>query len=64
MPASTRGEVESVYVCALQTVWQVAIAFSLLGFLLVFGEKHVELRTELQTEFGLDEGNEKTVEIK
>jgi len=64
LPESTRGEVESVYVYALQTVWQVAIAFSLLGFLLVFGEKHVELRTELQTEFGLDEGNEKTVEIK
>ena len=45
----------SVYVDALKTVWQVAIAFSCLAFFCVFIEKHIELRKELNTEFGLEE---------
>jgi hypothetical protein len=61
LPPNVREEVISVYVAALQTVWQVAVAFAGLGFLLVFGEKQVELRKELQTEFGLDEGADNVV---
>lgn len=58
LPIDTRNEVIAVYVDALKTVWQVAIAFSCLGFCCVFIEKHVELRKELNTEFGLKEGKQ------
>jgi Major Facilitator Superfamily len=56
LPDSVQTEVVNVYTAALKTVWHVATAFSLFGFLAVFMMKHVELRTELQTEYGLDEG--------
>ena len=57
-----REEVIAVYVKALQTVWQAIIAFSCVGFLLVFVEKHVELRKDLNTEYGLEEKSEKQKE--
>jgi Major Facilitator Superfamily len=44
-----------VYNDSLQTVWQVAVAFSGLAFLLVFLEKEVPLRKELDTEYGLEQ---------
>lgn len=44
----------SVLVQALRLAWQVAIAFSGLGFLLVIIEKEVPLRKELETEFGIE----------
>ncbi|KAL8789576.1 MAG: hypothetical protein Q9195_006753 [Heterodermia aff. obscurata] len=55
LPTAIRNEVIDVYVVALQRVWQISIAFSCLGFFLVFVEKHVELRKELNTEYGLEE---------
>ncbi|CAD6569097.1 MAG: hypothetical protein ASARMPREDX12_002199 [Alectoria sarmentosa] len=57
-----RAEVLSVYTDALKAVWDAAIAFSLLSFFAVFIAKDVELRTELETEFGLDGGKKKDVE--
>ena len=59
LPHDTRAQVLSVYTAALKAVWEAAIAFALLGFLAVFVAKDVTLRTELETEFGLDSG-EKT----
>ncbi|KAL8893516.1 MAG: hypothetical protein Q9192_005184, partial [Flavoplaca navasiana] len=56
LSVDVQNQVIGVYVIALQRVWQVAIAFSCLGFFIVFIEKHVELRKELDTEFGLQEG--------
>ena len=50
-----RHQVISVYSESLKLVWQVAIGISGLGFLLVFLEKEVKLRTELETEFGMEE---------
>lgn len=48
-----------LYAKCLQTVWYTALAFSLLGFLLVFIEKSLELRKTVETEYGLQEdGNE------
>ncbi|KAI0861705.1 MFS general substrate transporter [Xylaria cubensis] len=47
--------IADVYVLSLRAVWWLGLALSLLGFLVVFIEKRLELRTELQTEFGLDE---------
>jgi MFS family permease len=51
------SEVRSVYTDAIRTTWQVALGFALLGFVVVVLERHVALRTELETEFGLDEGD-------
>lgn len=64
LPADTKSEVVSVYVDALRTVWQIAIAFSCLGFLCVFIEKHVELRKELDTEYGLKRKKEEEVNLE
>ncbi|KAI0409837.1 MFS general substrate transporter [Xylaria palmicola] len=54
-----------IYRQALRTVWLVALAFALLGFFLVFPEEHVDMRTTLDTEFGLEqkEKSENTVEV-
>jgi MFS family permease len=56
LPIKVQREVRDIYSYAIKTTWQVALAFFLLGFLLVVFEKHVELRTNLETEFGLDDG--------
>jgi MFS family permease len=63
LPAETRHEVVKVYIHALRTQWIAAAAFAIFSFLLVFVEKHVDLRKDLNTESGLDEGD-KTEEHK
>lgn len=55
----TVAEVRSVYVDSLNVVWYVSLAFAGLGFLLVFLEKEVPLRKELDTKFAMEE-KEKT----
>ena len=55
LQGQVRVEVVGVYVSSLKTVWQVGIAFAGVGFLLVFLIKHVELRTDLDTKYGLEE---------
>ena len=47
----------AVYTLALKTVSEVAVAFSLFGFVLVVIEKHIDLRTDFETKFGLQEGD-------
>ncbi|KAI0197939.1 putative multidrug resistance protein fnx1 [Astrocystis sublimbata] len=47
--------VRSIYVDSLQLSWQVALGFSLLGFLLSFAVKEIHMRSELETEYGLTE---------
>lgn len=59
LPNNVRAQVLNVYTEALKPVWEVAIGFALLGFLLVFAIRHVELRTELQTEYGLEDGKKR-----
>ncbi|KAF7879663.1 uncharacterized protein EAF02_007833 [Botrytis sinoallii] len=56
LPPGVKERVIGVYIDALKTVWQVSIAFACIGFLGVFAEKHLELRKELDTEYGIDEG--------
>jgi len=53
--ATTRAEVVEVFSGALRVVWLIGIAFAGIGFLLVFVEKEIELRNELNTEFGMEE---------
>lgn len=56
LTGETQAQVYRVYALSLQAVWYVALAFSLLGFLLVFAEKQLKLRESLgETEFGLQE---------
>ncbi|KAI1774199.1 major facilitator superfamily domain-containing protein [Hypoxylon cercidicola] len=50
-----QAEVRAVYREATQRVFQVAIVFSGVAFLLTLFEKEVELRKTLETEFGLEE---------
>ncbi|KAI1754843.1 major facilitator superfamily protein [Xylaria castorea] len=51
----SRQEFIVTVVGALKTNWQVAIAFSGLGFLLVSLEKSIKLRSQLDTEYGMEE---------
>ncbi|KAE8133795.1 major facilitator superfamily domain-containing protein [Aspergillus pseudotamarii] len=48
-----RDEVISVYSDTLQLVWQVSLAFATLGFIIVWFEKQIKLRSELETEYGI-----------
>jgi hypothetical protein len=63
LPAVTRHQVVDVYVKALRVVWLIVTAVSCLGFICVFLEKHVELRKEHHTEYGLADNTEDTEHI-
>ncbi|KAK0629347.1 major facilitator superfamily domain-containing protein [Bombardia bombarda] len=54
-PEPVRSQIIDVFSRALSRVWLVSITFSGLAFLLCLVEKEVHLRTELDTEFGLEE---------
>ncbi|PQE32926.1 major Facilitator Superfamily protein [Rutstroemia sp. NJR-2017a WRK4] len=53
--ASVWNEVVQVYVKSLRTIWWVGLAFSIVGFFAVGAERGLELRKELETEYGIDE---------
>ncbi|KAI0535048.1 major facilitator superfamily domain-containing protein [Xylaria digitata] len=53
LPKTSRSEVIYVYVQAMRVVWFVCVGVSSLGFLITFIEKHVELRRDNKTDFGL-----------
>jgi hypothetical protein len=50
-----RRHVFEVYTDSLRLVWRIAVLFSGLAFFLVFLERQIKMRTELETEFGLEE---------
>lgn len=54
-PPSLQTEIRMVYSQATQRVFQIAIVFAGVGFLLSLFEKEIELRKTLETEFGLEE---------
>ncbi|KAF2179248.1 MFS general substrate transporter [Zopfia rhizophila CBS 207.26] len=47
-------QVIAVFNAGLKPVWQAGIAFCLAGFVLTFVEKHVKMRTQLETDYGLE----------
>lgn len=51
----TRLQIIKSFVSALEYTWWISVAFSGVAFLLALFEKDVPLRTELHTEFGLEE---------
>jgi MFS family permease len=55
-----KAQVLGVYVDSLKLVWQVGIAFGLLGFLIALVVKEIPMREQLETEFGMvDDGDDK-----
>ncbi|KAJ0108528.1 Major facilitator superfamily general substrate transporter [Diaporthe amygdali] len=54
--SNVKLELVSVFSDSLKQVWQISIVFSGVSFLLVFLEKQIEMRKDLETEFGIDEG--------
>lgn len=58
-PPILRDQVVGLYVDSLKLVWQISILFSGIAFLLVFIEKQIKLRTELDTEYCLEEEKKK-----
>ncbi|KAH8693392.1 major facilitator superfamily domain-containing protein [Phaeosphaeriaceae sp. PMI808] len=61
LDAVTNTLVIGTYVHALRVVWLVVAAVDCLGFVIVFVEKHVELRTDNETEFGLMDKHQLTI---
>ncbi|KAG8156792.1 hypothetical protein KVR01_013397 [Diaporthe batatas] len=60
-PPAVQVEIRAVYRQALQRVFQIAIVFSGLAFLLSLFEEEVELRKTLETDFGLEKEKEEHV---
>ena len=60
----TRGEVIQVYVAALRTVWLTMVGMAGIGFFCVFIMKHVDLRKETDTEFGLADKSDSTEQLR
>ncbi|GAB1313477.1 hypothetical protein MFIFM68171_03687 [Madurella fahalii] len=58
LPEDLKHQVKTVYVDSLRLVWQVAIGFGLLGFLVALIIKEVKMREDLQTDFGLIEAGD------
>ncbi|KAK3296400.1 major facilitator superfamily domain-containing protein [Chaetomium fimeti] len=56
LPQDIKHQVKTVYVDSLRLIWQVAIGFGLLGFLVALVIKEVKMREDLKTDFGLIEG--------
>lgn len=50
----TRLEVIAVYVESMKRVWQIGVVFSGASFLAAFAMRSKKLRTELETEFGME----------
>ncbi|PGH16794.1 hypothetical protein AJ80_05109 [Polytolypa hystricis UAMH7299] len=55
----TRSQVLNVYTQSLRRVWLISLVFAGSAFLAVFLEREVTLRTELETDFGLEKEKEK-----
>jgi hypothetical protein len=58
LTGTEREQTVKVYAPAMKTVWQVAASFSTVAFFMVFLEKDVVLRTELNTAFGIEQKKE------
>ncbi|QSZ32992.1 hypothetical protein DSL72_002576 [Monilinia vaccinii-corymbosi] len=57
-----RQQVLSAYREALKAVWMGAVAFGCTGLLAVFVEKHIPLRTQLDTQFGMEAASQQVAQ--
>ncbi|KAK4235118.1 major facilitator superfamily domain-containing protein [Achaetomium macrosporum] len=58
-PPDVQNQIRYVYAEGLRRVWQIAIAFAGVAFLLSILEGEIRLRENLETEFGLKHGNDR-----
>ncbi|KAH8586114.1 major facilitator superfamily domain-containing protein [Bisporella sp. PMI_857] len=63
LDAKVWEEVVEVYAKSLRTIWWVGLGVSLVGFFLVGAERGLELRKELDTEYGINDEKSTTAEI-
>ncbi|KAF2828618.1 major facilitator superfamily MFS_1 [Ophiobolus disseminans] len=64
LPPAVKAEVITVYLRALRAVWIGAVAFGATGLVAVLVEKHIPLRTELDTKYGLKHEEEKATTVE
>lgn len=57
LPEESREQVIGIYTQSLRAGWEAATVFSFLGLLLVLIERHVPLRSKLDTQYGLEKRN-------
>jgi MFS family permease len=55
IPSSQREEILQVYTRSLNAIWWLGLGLSVSGFFLVGLEKSIELRSEVETEYGIEE---------
>ncbi|KAI9645558.1 hypothetical protein NHQ30_006300 [Ciborinia camelliae] len=60
LPENSQVQVVKLFVASLKLVWEVGSAFAIFGFLASFFIQDIELRTDLETEFGYREETEAT----
>ncbi|KAI1293333.1 major facilitator superfamily domain-containing protein [Xylaria venustula] len=58
LPYQTQPQVVSVYSDTLHFMWRISLAFAAVNSLIIIFEKQVPLRTELETEYGMEEVKE------
>lgn len=61
-PPDLKREIVSVYVDSLKYVWYISVVFSGISFFLVFLERQIKMRTELDTDFGIADNKKKDAE--
>ncbi|KAJ8129760.1 hypothetical protein O1611_g3870 [Lasiodiplodia mahajangana] len=59
-PPQSQTELIGVYSDTLHFMWQISLAFAAVNFLIIIFEKQVPLRTELETEFGMEDAKKKS----
>lgn len=57
LPLNVKESVQDVYASALSALWQAAAAMAALGFFLVFAERSLELKMDLETDFGMEDSS-------
>jgi hypothetical protein len=57
-------QVVSVYTDSLKMIWQVALCVAGLGFIVAFFEEELEMRTELKTDFGVEEKGDSLSDVE
>ncbi|ESZ99146.1 major facilitator transporter [Sclerotinia borealis F-4128] len=60
LPEESQVQVVRLFVASLKLVWEVGSAFAIFGFLVSFFVQDIELRSNLETEFGYKEETEAT----
>jgi hypothetical protein len=61
-PPQTQDQLVSIYSDTLHFMWQISIAFAAVNFLIIIFERQVPLRTELETDYGMEETKERQKE--